>query len=64
MLYNLDHAEDIVQCVNVSSNIRILLNIRVRVFVGGEKNPSECFERDYPIIGYNGTSLKEGHLSK
>ena len=37
MLYNLDHAEDIDRCVRVSSTIRILPDMRVRVFSGGER---------------------------
>ena len=41
MLYNLDHAEDIDRCVRVSSIIRILPDMRVRVFSGGERLPDE-----------------------
>ena len=39
MLYNLDHAEDIDQGVRVSSTIRILPDMRVRVFIGGDRLP-------------------------
>ena len=41
MLYNLDHAEDIDRCVRVSSTIRILPDMRVRVFSGGERLPDK-----------------------
>ena len=34
MLYTLDHADDIDQCVPVSSTIRIISDMRMRVFVG------------------------------
>ena len=34
MLYNLDDAEDIDQCVPVSSTIRILSDMSIRVFDG------------------------------
>ena len=39
MLYNLDCAEDIDQCVLFSSTIRILSNKRMPVFVGVERLP-------------------------
>ena len=41
MLYNLDHAEDIDRCVRVFSTIRILQDMRVRVFSGGERLPDK-----------------------
>ena len=41
MLYNLDHAEDIDRCVRVSSTIRILPDMRVRIFSGGERLPDK-----------------------
>ena len=41
MLYDLDHAEDIDRCVRVSSTIRILPDMRVRVFSGGERLPDK-----------------------
>ena len=41
MLYNLDHAKDIDRCVRVSSTIRILHDMRVRVFSGGERLPDK-----------------------
>ena len=41
MLYNLDHAEDIDWCVRVSSTIRILPDMRVSVFSGGERLPDK-----------------------
>ena len=39
MLYNMDHAEDIDKFVLVSSTIRILSDMRMRVFVGVERLP-------------------------
>ena len=66
MLYNLDHALNIDQCVDVSSNIRILPDIRMRVFVGGErKNPLKALRE---VTGnwfqWYITKRKEAHLSK
>ena len=47
MLYNLDHPEDIDQCVRVSSTIRILPDMWVCVLM---------VERGYMIMDYNGHS--------
>ena len=42
MLYiNLDHAKDFDRCVRVSSTIRILPDMKVRVFSGGERLPDK-----------------------
>ena len=37
MLYNLDHARDNDRCARVSSTIRIIPDMRVRVFSGGKR---------------------------
>ena len=51
MLYNLDHAEDIDRCVRVSSTIRILPDMRVRVFSGGERLPDKGLQWAFSHTG-------------
>ena len=49
MLYNLDQAEDIDQCVPISSTIRILSDMRVRVFVSVHRLPNNGTNMDIII---------------
>ena len=51
MLYNMDHAEDIDWCVRVSSAIRILPDMRVRVFIGGERLPDNGLQWEFLHTG-------------
>ena len=63
MLYNLDHAEDIDQGVRVSSTIRFIPDIRVRVFLGGERLPDNRLQ--WALSHTGGISLKkQKHFSK